>query len=405
MKEKGDRMISIAILGFGTVGSGVAEVLERNRKKIRDAVGCDVTVKYVLDKRDLSDTAYASLAVTDIDVILNDPEVSIVCEMLGGTQPAYDYSMAALRAGKNVVTSNKEVVARFGVSLLKTAQEMGVSYLYEASVGGGIPVLHAMDDSLKGCEIRRIDGILNGTTNYILTRMHDCKSSFEDALDEARRLGYAEANPTADISGADACRKICILSALAWGELVPGESVPCEGITEITADDNEFAILCDGVLKLVATAKKSEEGLQLSVSPCVVMNENPLASAKGVFNAVKFDAGDLGDVMFYGMGAGKFPTASAVISDIMAIVRKSSNRRDVVFSEYGGTVPAKEDFSDAYCLAVTADTKVLLERIPTLVVLGEAGDTKYVLCENVTVGELMKTLDGIPVLKCMRAIV
>ncbi|MBQ7364459.1 MAG: homoserine dehydrogenase [Clostridia bacterium] len=192
-------MISIAILGFGNIGSGVAEVLKRNQDKIRAAVGDEVFVKYVLDKRDLSQSEYADRAVLDIDIIMNDPEVSVVCEMLGGTQPAYDFSMAALKAGKSVVTSNKEVVARFGVALLETARENGVHYLYEASVGGGIPILHAMDDSLKGCHIHRIDGILNGTTNYILTRMHDCASSFSDALDEARKLGYAEANPTADI--------------------------------------------------------------------------------------------------------------------------------------------------------------------------------------------------------------
>lgn len=397
-------MTFIAILGFGNVGSGVAEVLSRNADKLRDAVGDEISIKYVLDKRDLSDTPYRDRVARDIDVILNDPEVTIVCEMLGGTQPAYDYSMAALRAGKSVVTSNKEVVARFGVSLLEAAKEMGVHYLYEASVGGGIPVLHAMDDSLRGCRISRIDGILNGTTNYILTRMHDCMSSFEDALDEARRLGYAEANPTADISGADACRKICILAAKAWGKLVSGDDVSCEGITEITAEDNRFAIACDGTLKLIGTAVKSDAGLYLTVSPAVVMNDNPLSSAKGVFNAVKFSAGDLGDVMFYGMGAGKCPTASAVISDIVAcLTTDSCDYRG--FSENDEALLEGDGVPMAYCLAVDADISALSVKIPSLVHLSTDGETQYLLCENMTRSEIFAALDGVAVKKCMRAIV
>lgn len=397
-------MTFIAILGFGNVGSGVAEVLSRNMEKLRATVGDEIGIKYVLDKRDLSDTPYRDIAVSDIDVILDDPEVSVVCEMLGGTQPAYDYSMAALKAGKSVVTSNKEVVARFGVSLLETAKAMGVHYLYEASVGGGIPVLHAMDDSLKGCRISRIDGILNGTTNYILTRMHDCMSSFEDALDEARRLGYAEANPTADISGADACRKICILAAKAWGVLVSGDDVDCVGITDITSEDNQFAIACDGVLKLVGSAVKNENGLYLAVSPCVVMNDNPLASAKGVFNAVKFDAGDLGDVMLYGMGAGKYPTASAVISDIVAALTTDVGRYPT-FVGYNGEILATDDMPLAYCLAVNADFSTLTAKIPSLVHLSVDGETQYVLCENMSKKAIFEALDGISVLKCMRAVV
>lgn len=398
-------MISIAILGFGNIGSGVAEVLVRNREKISAAVGDEITVKYVLDKRDLSGTAYADCAVTEIDEILDDPEVSIVCEMLGGTQPAYDYSMAALKAGKSVVTSNKEVVARFGVSLLETAKQMGVHYLYEASVGGGIPVLHALDDSLKGCRICRIDGILNGTTNYILTRMHDCMSTFGDALDEARRLGYAEANPTADISGADTCRKICILAAMAWGKLVSGDEVPCVGITEITAEDNDFAISCDGVLKLVATAIRTDGDLSLSVSPCVVMNDNPLSSAKGVFNAVKFDAGDLGDIMFYGMGAGKLPTASAVVSDIMAAILRKDTDRYTVFTENDEALLDKAELADSYCLAVEAKSEIVSERIPSMILLSEKDGVSYILCESMSENAIHTALEGLSVSKCMRAIV
>lgn len=398
-------MISIAIFGFGNIGTGVAEVLERNQEKIRKAVGDSVTVKYVLDKRDLSDTEYADRVARDVDVIVNDPEIKVVCEMLGGIQPAYDFSMAALKAGKSVVTSNKEVVARFGVTLLETAKENGVHYLYEASVGGGIPVLHAMDDSLKGCRITRIDGILNGTTNYILTRMHDCNASFEDALNEARRLGYAEANPTADISGADTCRKIMILAANAWGKLVKSEDVCCEGIVNVTANDSDFAVKCGGALKLVATAKQCEGGLMTVVSPAVVMNDNPLISAKGVFNAVKFAAGDLGDILFYGMGAGKLPTASAVLSDVIAALTRETTDGYTVFTANDEALLSPNEAPDAYCLAVAADAKTLTERLPDLVLLCEEEGVSYILSEDISKNALLETLGDLPVLHCMRALV
>jgi len=345
----------IAILGFGNIGSGVAEMLMRNAEYIQEAAGDDIFVKYVLDKRDLTGSGYEDRAVKSMQEILCDPSVSIVCEMMGGTQPAFDYSLAALKAGKSVVTSNKAVVAKHGAELLQAAKENGVHYLYEASVGGGIPILHAFDDSLKGCRIDRIDGILNGTTNYILTRMHDCGSSFEDALEEAKRLGYAEADPTADVSGADTCRKICILSALAWGKLVDSDTVYCEGITEMREEHNAFAAACGGSLKLVATAKRSEGAPMLSVSPCVVMEENPLSSVKGVFNAVKVAAGDMGDLMFYGMGAGKFPTAGAVISDILAILRRKDDTDRYRFFENNDCAPmAYDEIKYDYCVKVTA---------------------------------------------------
>ena len=388
-------MTQIAILGFGNIGSGVAEMLIRNQQAIRSAAGDDISVKYVLDKRDLTGSSYENAAVSDIDTIVSDPSVSIVCEMMGGTSPAFEYSMAALKAGKSVVTSNKAVVAKHGVELLAAARENGVHYLYEASVGGGIPILHALDDSLKSCYIDRIDGILNGTTNYILTRMHDCGSSFEDALDEAKRLGYAEADPTADVSGADTCRKICILAAIAWGKLVDSDLVYCEGITEMKEEHNAFAAACGGTLKLVATAELRDGIPTLAVSPCVVMSENPLSSVKGVFNAVKVAAKDMGDLMFYGMGAGKFPTAGAVISDIVAIIRRKDDTDAYRFFEANTMdLLSYGDVRYDFCLAVEATREALQEKLDSYTILKVEDGTLYLLCENCTKREIAASLEG-----------
>lgn len=380
-------------------------MLERNQSRIEKALGERVAVKYILERRDLSGCGYEDRVVRDYDVILKDPSVSIVCEMLGGTQPAFDFSMAALRAGKHVVTSNKEVVARFGVQLLTAAAENGVRYLFEASVGGGIPLLHAFDDSLRGCEIFRIDGILNGTTNYILTRMHDCSSEFEEALQEARRLGYAEANPTADISGADACRKILILAAMAWGELAAGEAVSCEGITGITPAHNEFAARCGGSVKLVATAERGEQGLFLAVSPCVVFDGNPLSAAKGVFNAVRITAGDLGDVMFYGMGAGKLPTASAVLSDILSAAERRGADKPRRFAEHTLPLVDEKEQNCDYCISLRCHRDALNGRIPSYCVLSEQEGVIDLLCEDISKSQLLEATAGLEILGLMRALV
>lgn len=398
-------IINIAILGFGNIGSGVADVLKRNMALVNSAVGDEIYIKYVLDKRDLSQTPYADRAVHDFETILSDDSVSIVCEMLGGTQPAYDYSMAALKAGKSVITSNKEVVARFGINLVKAASENGVYYLYEASVGGAIPIVRTMKGALIGTEINRIDGILNGTTNYILTRMHDCSLSFDDALSEARRLGYAETNPTADISGADSCRKICILAAVAWGAMVPSELVHCEGITDITTEDEEFARSCGGVLKLVATAKKVNEVISLCVTPCVVLSGNPIASASEAFNAVKIDAGDMGNIMLYGMGAGKYPTASAIISDMIY----AAGMRDKHHSERGwydlSKVAEYADIRYAWCVLAQASSDEIASVLPKACFLSRSDDECTFICEDISLKELKEKMSEFTIRKLIRALV
>ncbi len=322
-------MIKIAILGFGTVGSGVAEVIEESKKLISEAVNDTVEIKYILDKRDFPGSPFEGKFVKDFDVIINDPEVKIVAEMLGGSHPAYDFSLAAIKAGKSVVTSNKEVVANFGDELLALAKENGVTYLFEASVGGGIPVIRPMTESLSGSGIYEIDGILNGTTNYILTQMDKTGKPFEELLREAQKNGYAEADPTADIEGMDACRKIAILAAIAFGKIVDTDIIPTKGISKITVEDMQKAKAENKTIKLIARAVLLDDGkIHMSVSPYAVNNTNPLANIDDVFNGILVRSHVTGDVMFYGRGAGKLPTAGAVLSDIINIAKRLPGKEE-----------------------------------------------------------------------------
>ena len=320
-------MKKIAILGFGVVGSGVAEVLTENKHLIEKKLGETIEIKYILDLRDFPDSPFADKVVHNFDIILNDPEISIVAEMMGGSHPAYDFSKAALLAGKNVVTSNKEVVARFGTELLEIAIENNVRYLFEASVGGGIPIIRPINNDLVANKITTIDGILNGTTNYILTQMNENGTSFEDALKDAQAKGYAEADPTADVEGLDAARKIVILSSLSFGKCISPEKISCKGITDITSEDFEVAKALGHTIKLIGHAEQIDGKIYASVSPRFVPLSNPLAHISDVYNGILVGANMLDKVLFYGKGAGKLPTASAVVADIMDIVEKMSNEQ------------------------------------------------------------------------------
>lgn len=320
-------MINIAILGFGVVGSGTAEVLTENKTIIEERLGCEYNIKYILDLRDFPDSPFSNLITHDFKNILNDPEVSIVAEMMGGSHPAYDFTKACLEEGKSVVTSNKEVVSTFGVELCKIARENGVRYLFEASVGGGIPVIRPIINDLSSNKITEINGILNGTTNYILTSMKNSGSTFEDALAVAQKLGYAEANPSADVDGIDAARKIVILAALASGKLIDPKSIPTFGITKISLDDTKVADAFGCSIKLIGHATVKDGKMIAFVSPRVVPASNPLSRIDDVFNGILVDANMVGEVMFYGPGAGKLPTASAVVADIIDII---ANRNAVV---------------------------------------------------------------------------
>ena len=313
-------MVNVAILGFGVVGSGAAEVLYNNRAIIEKKLGTPVAVKRILDLREFPDSPFAHLVTHDFNEILNDKDIQIVAEMMGGSHPAYDFTKACLEAGKSVVTSNKEVVARFGAELLALAEKNGVRYLFEASVGGGIPIIRPMVNDLASNEILSVNGILNGTTNYILTQMLENGTAYEDALKDAQKKGYAEANPAADVEGLDAARKIVILAALAFGTLLSPDKIHCEGITKITAEDAETAKALGCSVKLIGHTELVSGKVLAMVSPRMIPAANPLSGVSDVFNGILVDANMLGEAMFYGKGAGKLPTASAVVADIIDIV-------------------------------------------------------------------------------------
>ena len=313
-------MIHVALLGFGVVGSGTAEVLTQNKAIIEKKVGQPVSIKYILDLRDFPDSPFADLVVHDFNIIVNDPEVSVVAEMMGGSHPAYDFTLACLKAGKSVVTSNKEVVANFGTELLSVAKENGVSYLFEASVGGGIPIIRPLREDLASNNVTAISGILNGTTNYILTRMDAEGASFADVLKDAQRLGYAEANPAADVEGLDAARKIVILAAMAFGKRLNPNAILCEGITAITTADSELAKEMGYAIKLIGYTTRVDGKILAMVSPRLVPLYNPIHGVNDVNNGILVNADMVGQVMFYGPGAGKLPTASAVAGDLIDVM-------------------------------------------------------------------------------------
>lgn len=310
-------MIQIAVLGYGTVGSGVVEVINTNHSSINKKAGDEINIKYVLDLRDFPGDPIQEKIVHDFDLILNDPDVKIVAEVMGGVEPAYTFTKKALLAGKSVCTSNKELVARHGAELMGIARERNGNYLFEASCGGGIPIIRPLNSSLTADEIDEITGILNGTTNYILSEMIAKGSEFEDVLKAAQDKGYAERNPEADVEGHDACRKIAILSSLAFGRQVDFEDIYTEGITEISATDIKYAKAMGKTIKLLAFSKKVGESFYAMVAPMLLGADDPLFSVNDVFNAIFVHGNVLGDAMFYGSGAGKLPTASAVVSDIV----------------------------------------------------------------------------------------
>lgn len=314
-------MIKIAVLGYGTVGSGVFEVIRTNRERIRKNAGEEIEIKYVLDLRDFPGDPVSDVLVHDFNVILEDPEIQIVAEVMGGTGAAYQFTKQALLEGKSVCTSNKALVAEHGRELMEIAREKNINYLFEASCGGGIPIIRALNASLTGDVINEITGILNGTTNYMMYKMDVEGSDFDEVLKEAQQKGYAEADPTADVEGHDACRKIAILSTLAYSKYIDYKSIYTEGITKITPADMDYARAINRKIKLLATSKQMEEGCYAMVAPFLVNDENPLYGVNDVFNAVFVNGNMLGDAMFYGSGAGKLPTASAVVGDIVDAAR------------------------------------------------------------------------------------
>lgn len=327
-------MVYIAVLGHGVVGSGVLEVLTTHTESIRKRAKEEIKVKYILDLKDFPGLPYSDCFVKDFNLILNDPEIRIVVEVMGGLHPAYDFVKACLENGKSVVTSNKELVAKKGAELLRIAQENNLNFLFEASVGGGIPIIRPISQCLAANEVTEIAGILNGTTNFILTKMIREQMNFSEALALAQKLGYAERDPRADVEGDDACRKICILASLAFGTHVYPESVHTEGITKITLEDVDFADVWGGVIKLIGSVKMLENGqVHIMVCPMLVQRGSQLSSVDDVFNGIMVRGDATGDVVFYGKGAGKLPTASAVVADVIDCVKHFKARKYLFWEE------------------------------------------------------------------------
>lgn len=350
-------MIQTAVLGYGTVGSGVVEVIETNKEDINKKAGEQINVKYILDLRDFPGDPYENKVVHDYNIILNDPDVSIICETMGGLKPAYEFSKQALLAGKSVCTSNKELVANHGPELIQIAKEHKCNYLFEASVGGGIPIIRPLNYSLTAEKIDSITGILNGTTNYILTKMDKEGADFAEVLKEAQEKGYAERNPEADVEGYDACRKIAILSSLMCGKNVKYKDIYTEGITKISAADFLYAKQMNKSVKLLAMSRETEEGFFAMVAPFMISKEHPLYSVSDVFNAVYVHGNMLGDSMYYGRGAGKLPTASAVVSDVVDCARHQGKSIMCFWDNENIKVENVENSKRKFFVRVSADKK------------------------------------------------
>ena len=387
-------MAKIAVLGYGVVGSGTVEVFYKSKENLEKKAGEPLDIKYILDVREFPDSPYADKFVKDFDVILNDPEVSVVSEVIGGIDPAYGFVKSALMAGKSVVTSNKELVAVKGAELLKIAKEKNVNFFFEASVGGGIPIIKPIHACLEANEIDEIAGILNGTTNFILTKMIRDGMGFEEALKIAQELGYAERNPAADVEGTDACRKICILASLAFGKHVYPESVHTEGITKVTLQDVEYIDSCDSKIKLIGCARREDSGeISIGVFPAVIKNESQLAGVNDVFNAILVRGDATGDVVFYGKGAGKLPTASAVVSDIVSAVKHSDTSRSLTWSDSEQSfIRPFEKFTCAHYIRLSSDNiKAAESEVAALF-----GEVEYLSSKNRPENELAFITKVIP---------
>lgn len=348
-------MVNIAVLGYGTVGSGVVEVIRTNQEIVNKNSGNEINIKYVLDLRDFPGDPVESILVHDFNTILEDKEIDIVVEVMGGTGAAYTFVKQSLLAGKNVCTSNKALVAKYGPELMKIAKDKNVSFLFEASVGGGIPIIRPLKTSITADKIQAVSGILNGTTNYILTQMDVEGWDFDKALKTAQQLGFAEANPEADIEGHDACRKIAILLSLVSGLHVDFEKVYTEGITKITSDDILYAKEMNRAIKLLASAKEKDGKYYAMVAPFMLPASHPLYSVSGVYNAIFVNGNELGNVMFYGSGAGKLPTASAVVSDVVDIAANLNKHIDMSWESTELVLASLDDAANSFFVRVSGD--------------------------------------------------
>ena len=347
--------MKIAVMGYGTIGSGVVEVLRINKEKIAKRAGEPVEVKYILDLRDFPGDPMEDKVVKDYQVILKDPEVGVVVETMGGVEPAFTFVKAMLEAGKQVATSNKNLVAAKGAELIKIARDNGVNFQFEASVGGGIPIIRPLNKCLTADEVLEITGILNGTTNYMMTKMTEEGAEFDEVLKDAQDKGYAEKDPTADIEGHDPCRKIAILTSLVVGQQVDFEDIHCEGITKISATDIKYAKKLDRSIKLLASSKRVGDSYSCMVAPFMLDKNHPLCGVNDVFNAVFLKGNVLGDAMFYGSGAGKLPTASAVVADVVDMVKHQHTNIGVEWNPEKLTLLDYMDSQNAFFVRTSSD--------------------------------------------------
>ena len=371
-------MVNIAVMGYGTVGSGVIEVLQTNKERIDQRAGDEIHVKYILDLRDFPGDPIQEKIVHDFQVIAEDPSIQIVVEVMGGIEPAYTFVKKCLMAGKSVVTSNKALVAKHGAELLSIAREKNINFLFEASVGGGIPIIRPLNSSMTADEIEEITGILNGTTNYMLSKMFYEGADYEEVLKEAQEKGYAERNPEADVEGYDACRKIAILSSLISGQQVDFEDIYTEGITQITKEDMMYAKAMGMTIKLLACSRRDEDHIHAIVAPYLLSSSHPLYSVNDVFNAIFVHGNVLGDAMFYGSGAGKLPTASAVVGDIVEEAKHLNRNLGVGWSEEKLALEDKKDVKRRFFVRMKGKKEDFEEKLTE-----EFGMLQYAKAEGV----------------------
>lgn len=356
-------MINVAVLGYGTVGSGIVEVINTNKELISNRVGEEINVSYVLDLRDFPGDPVEKILVHDVDVIMNDPTVSIVAEAMGGVEPAFTFAKKAIENGKSFCTSNKELVAKHGAKLIAMAKGKGVNFLFEASVGGGIPIIRPLIHSISPENVVEVSGILNGTTNYILTKMTNEGLDFDSVLKDAQDKGFAERNPEADIEGYDACRKIAILASLAFGAQVDFEDIHTEGISKITDKDIAYAKAMGMAIKLIGSAKNEDGKISAMVAPMLVGPDSSLYAVNDVFNAITVTGNTLSDVMFYGKGAGKLPTASAVVSDIIEEAKNLNRNIRIVWKEEKIELSAFEDINNKFFVRLSGSDNLNKDKV------------------------------------------
>lgn len=398
-------MVSVAIMGHGVVGSGVAEILTTHKKKLFASVGEEIYIKHILDLRDFPDSPLHDRFTKSFDDIINDIDIRVVVEVMGGLNPAYDYVKRCLLAGKSVVTSNKELVAAHGAELLQIATDNNTNFLFEASVGGGIPIIRPINQCLVANNVSEIAGILNGTTNFILTKMINEGMDFDTALKLAQDLGYAERNPEADVEGHDACRKICILASLTFGKHIYPDAVHTEGISNITLSDVKYADAWGGVIKLIGKVKRLENKMcDIVVAPMFIPNKSQLANIDDVFNGIMVRGDCTGDVVFYGKGAGKLPTASAVVADVVDCVKHLKNRKYLFWtdSDNSSVIDYKESVTAMYIRAITTDKTIAYTKAEELfkdihiLEIADATDGEIAfVCEPMAYGTILENIDSL----------